>query len=243
MTEPVEDTPEERTSSRFITQRKFAAAGLAAGLIGGGAAGILLTDSPLSGAESVSVTEADDSTDDAAEHAPRLEEHIGEVLAPLVDDGTINQEQADAVKAALLEAAPERPRGPRGKAWVALKSAAEVIGVEPRELADALRDGSTIAEVAAEHGVEVQSVIDAMVAEATERLNEAVADGRITEEQAARRLEGLTERVTDRVNNGFPRGGPGHHGPGGVGGDGAEGGGVGDDGVEGGGAEGDTGGD
>lgn len=238
MTAPDEATANERAPGRFTTQRKFVAAGLAAGLIGGGAAGLLLTDSPLSGAESASATDADESTDDAAEHAPRLEEHIGEVLAPLVDDGTINQEQADAVKAALVEAAPERPRGPRGKAWVALKSAAEVIGVEPRELADALRDGSTIAEVAAEHGVEVQTVIDAMVAEATERLNEAVADGRITEEQASRRLEGLTERVTDHVNNGFPRGGPGHHGPGGVGDDGAEG-----SGVEGGGVEGDTGGD
>lgn len=238
MTEPEECTTQERAPGRFTTQRKVVAAGLAAGLLGGGAAGLLLTDSPLSGAESVSVTETDESADDTPEHERPLADHLSEVLAPLVDNGTINQEQADAVKAALLEAAPERPRGPRGKGWFGLKTAAEAIGVEPRDLAAALRDGSTIAEVAAEHGVDVQTVIDAMVAEATERLNEAVADGRITEEQASRRLEGLTARITDHVNNGFPRGGPGHHGPDGVEDDGAEGGGV-----EGGGSEGDAGGD
>ncbi|MCZ7630750.1 MAG: hypothetical protein M5U19_17705, partial [Microthrixaceae bacterium] len=94
------------------------------------------------------------------------------------------QEQADAVIAALVEAAPDRPLRPHRALRHQFATAAEAIGVEPAILADELRDGSTIAEVATEHGVEVQSVIGAMVAEVTEWMNKAVAEGRITEEQA-----------------------------------------------------------
>lgn len=208
---------EKKASRRFTPQRKLATAGLAAGLIGGGAAGMLMSNSPLSGAATASVAQADDSSDGAAEPGARRAEHLAEVLAPLVENGTINQEQADAVTAALIEAAPEHPRGPRGNPRQGLAAGAEAIGIEPAVLAEALRDGSTIAAVAAEHDVEVQVVIDAMVADAAEKLNEAVADGRITEEQASERLANLTERVTDHVNNGRPEGGRGMrgHGPGG----------------------------
>ena len=202
---------DRETSRRFTPQRKLAAVGLAAGLLGGGAAGMLMSNSPLSGAATASVAQADEPADEpadgAAEPGSRRAEHLAEVLAPLVENGTINQEQADAVTTALLEATPDHPRMLHRGARKGLETAAEVIGVDPVVLAAALRDGSTIAEVAAEHGVEVQVVIDAMVADASEKLNEAVADGRITEEQASERLAKLTERVTDHVNNGG-------HGPG-----------------------------
>lgn len=209
MTASEEIRPDERAPRRFTTQRKFAAAGLAAGLLGGGAAGMLMTNSPLSSAATASVSQAEDPPADTGEEVAgdesRREAHLGEVLAPLVENGTIDQGQADAVIAALLEAAPDRPMGRRGRAWVSFKAAAEAIGIEPRELAASLRDGSTIAEVATEHGVEVQAVIDAMVAEAKQRLDEAVADGRITAEEAAERLAKLTERITEGVNDGFRR--------------------------------------
>jgi polyhydroxyalkanoate synthesis regulator phasin len=208
---------ETKTSKRFTPPRKLAAAGLAAGLIGGGAAGMLMSNSPLSGAATVAVAQADEPSDGAAEPGSRRAEHLAEVLAPLVDNATISQEQADAVVAALMEDGLEHRRGRNAKRLEALTVAAGVIGIEPAVLADALRDGSTIAAVAAEHDVEVQAVIDAMVADASERLNEAVANGRITEEQASERLANLTERVADHVNNGRPEGGPAMrgHGPGG----------------------------
>lgn len=192
------------TPRRLTPQRKLAAAGLAAGLLGGGTAGMLMGNSPLSGAATVSVAPPGEPTDDAVDPGSRRAEHLAEVLAPLLENETINQEQADAVVAALMEAVPEHPRGPRGRARQGLVAAAGAIGVEPELLVDALRAGSTIAEVAAEHDVEVQAVIDAMVADASDRLKEAVADGRITEEQASERLANLTERVTDQVNNGRP---------------------------------------
>ena len=59
----------------------------------------------------------------------------------------------------------------------------------------------------------MQTVIDAMVAEAKTRLDEKVAAGELTQEEADQKLAELTERITDSVNNGMPA--RGDHGPGG----------------------------
>jgi hypothetical protein len=116
-----------------------------------------------------------------------------------------------------------------------LEAAADALGITSDELRTALRDGQTIAEVAATEGVEVQSVIDAMVVEAGTHLAEHVAAGDLTQEEADARLEEITARITDHVNNGGPaegrgergergeRGGRGHHGPGGFDGQGPDG--------------------
>src|SRR5262245_30163160 len=51
-----------------------------------------------------------------------------------------------------------------------LEAAAEAIGITEEELLAALQDGQSIAQVAEANGVDVQTVIDAMVAAATEKL-------------------------------------------------------------------------
>jgi len=79
------------------------------------------------------------------------------------------------------------------------RTAAEAIGVEPSALRDALRDGQSIAEVAQANGVEPQAVVDAVVQELSGRIDEAVADGRITEERADEAKERLPERVAELV--------------------------------------------
>ena len=58
---------------------------------------------------------------------------------------------------------------------LALDTVATVIGIEADALRDALRDGQTLAEVAAANGVEAETLIDALVAEANERIDAAVA--------------------------------------------------------------------
>lgn len=91
-------------------------------------------------------------------------------------------------------------------------AAAEAIGISADDLRTALQDGSTIAEVAEANGVELQTVIDALVAEATTRLDETVTAGDLTEDEAAEREAELTERITEMVNGSF-QGPPGHGGP------------------------------
>jgi hypothetical protein len=55
-------------------------------------------------------------------------------------------------------------------------------------------------------------VIDALVAQATTKLDEAVAAGRLEQADADTRLTEITERITTAVNDGFPAGrGPGAH--------------------------------
>ena len=61
-----------------------------------------------------------------------------------------------------------------GRFGAKLTSAATALGMSEADLRAALRAGKTIAEVAEERGVEVDTVIDALVAEATAKLRERI---------------------------------------------------------------------
>lgn len=89
--------------------------------------------------------------------------------------------------------------GPDGRAGLSV--AATALGVTEEELLTALQDGQSMAQVAADQGVEVQTVIDALVADATTRLEDAI--------------DGLPDRMTELVNAEGPRGFGSHGGPGG----------------------------
>ena len=80
-----------------------------------------------------------------------------------------------------------------------------------------LRDGATLAEIA---GSETDALIASLVADVEEKLDEAVANGRITQEEADEKLAEATERITTFVNEGpqRPGGGGGRPGPGDFGG-------------------------
>ncbi|MBI5947674.1 MAG: hypothetical protein HY875_06025 [Chloroflexi bacterium] len=124
--------------------------------------------------------------------------------------GDLTQEKADALYARAETALPKlmdhtpQPGEHRGKIAKALrgaiKTAAETIGIEPQELAGALKGGQSIADVASANGVDPQTVVDALVAQASAKLDEAVANGRISEEKAAEIKSGLPERMTELVN-------------------------------------------
>ena len=131
------------------------------------------------------------------------------MLQELVDDGTLTSEQADTVATFLVENRPERPGGFPGRhgRWhVGIESGeiAELFGLEPEELRDLLRDGQSLADIATAQGVDVQTVIDTLVNAAKEHLDEAVANGRLTQEEADAKLAELTERITERVNTARP---------------------------------------
>lgn len=114
------------------------------------------------------------------------------------------------------EGGPGGDHGPGGGGrGASLDVAATTLGVTEDDLKTALRDGKTIADIAAEKGVDVQTVIDALVADAKTRIAAEVTDGSITQDEADQRLESLTERITSFVNDGFQGGPGGHGGPGG----------------------------
>lgn len=101
-----------------------------------------------------------------------------------------------------------------------LSVVAEVLGIDATELHDRLEAGETIADIAAAQNVAVDDVVSALVADAQERLDAAVADGRLTQEEADARLADIEQRMTDAVNGNAAFGelGGRHHGfgPGGL---------------------------
>jgi predicted DNA-binding protein YlxM (UPF0122 family) len=74
-----------------------------------------------------------------------------------------------------------------------LDTVAEVLGLTPEELSSELESGKTLGEVAEAQGVDTQAIVDAVHAQVTEMLKEAVENGRISQEQADRILERLAE--------------------------------------------------
>jgi polyhydroxyalkanoate synthesis regulator phasin len=156
---------------------------------------------------------------DAQQPGQRQHNHLTGVLAPLVTDGTITQDQADKVIDAIVAARPDHGpghgRGGRGTNLRAAKIRAEglsvaatTIGISEDALRTELRSGSTVAQVATAHTIDPQKVIDALVADATQHIDQAVTDGKLSADQAAKVKSTLVVRITRFVNEGPRHGGP-----------------------------------
>lgn len=142
-------------------------------------------------------TTGDDQTTPAVERPIRA--RIVQWLAPLVEDETITEDQAAAVADTLADRMPGLGRGiVRG--LHALDEAADFLGMTVRDLVEALRDGATLGDLAEEHGLGAEALIDHLVGLVEQHIDEAVADGRLTEEEAAEHLARATEHITELVN-------------------------------------------
>lgn len=204
---------------RSSSGRRHTAIGVTAGLLGGGAIGLMMTVPALTSAASAetepAVVALQDGTDDSgdavatetAEH-PERGERLRELLQPLVDDSTITDAQADAVTAHLIENRPERDgRGERrGKHRGAFDGevVAGLIGIDVEMLRDEMRSGKSIADIATENGASVDAIVAALVDEVASHLDTAVENGRLTDEEAAEKLDGAEDRITARVNGERP---------------------------------------
>jgi polyhydroxyalkanoate synthesis regulator phasin len=209
--------------------KRLVGTGLAIGLVAGAGAGLILEMSGNAGAAtgpSAAAVVGDstddtvvDTTDDTASADPVRPDpsaRLQEILKSLVDDGTITQDQADKVVAALVAAGPVGfPGGHRGVGGpgklirAGLDVVATTLGITEDEVRTALESGQSIADLAVSKGKTAQDVIDAIVAEATTRINAAVTDGKLTQERADELIANLTTGVTELVNSTPPLGGPG----------------------------------
>lgn len=98
---------------------------------------------------------------------------------------------------------PGQGRGPQG---MSLEAIAPLLGVTPSEVATGLRSGISIAAQAQAAGVPVQSIVDALVAEMSQRLATAVETGRLTQEQADEKLAQAPERLITMLDKVRPAG-------------------------------------
>lgn len=85
---------------------------------------------------------------------------------------------------------------------------ASSLGLTADEVKDALKSGKTIADLAAQQGVDVQTVIDALTAKLKERLSEQLSAGKLTQEQYDNAVAKLAERAEAIVSG---KGGVGRH--------------------------------
>ena len=135
----------------------------------------------------VNAQESDDTTDDTV-----VEDTVDEVDDSTVDEGDDGDEDGDG----------EGRRGRRGRrGGVSSDTVVEALGITEDEY-DASRDaGLTITEIAEQEGVSIDSVVAALVADVEEHLAEHVAEGDLTDAEAAEKLASATERIEDKVES------------------------------------------
>jgi hypothetical protein len=129
-------------------------------------------------------------------------ERINEAVA----NGNMTQEQADELIAALQDVYTAAINGelghPRLELMVSfgvIRLASDETGLVPREIVRQLMGGKSLSEVLTENNVDVNAFIDTAVTQARDRLNQAVTNGRITQEQADERLANIRETLTERI--------------------------------------------
>ena len=127
--------------------------------------------------------------------------------------GTITQAQADRLKAAIE--AGRVPFGVLGFGFrhgfglglrvraQGLAAAATYLGLSPDELRTRLRSGQSLAQIAQAQGKTVDGLEQALLATAKDRLDQAVADGKLTGAERDAILSRLGTRIDRLVNRSF----------------------------------------
>ncbi|MBX5476547.1 MAG: hypothetical protein IRZ18_05435 [Clostridia bacterium] len=141
-----------------------------------------------------------------------VNDSLAQAVQDAQKDGKMTAEQADRLTKRIQDAQSkgrlgffgfERPRAWGGK-WgrfggPVLKDAANVIGVSVDELASALKNGQSLAQVAQAHGVSQDALVNGLVDAMKKKLDQAVQNGRLTADQEQKILSQSKDRLTKLV--------------------------------------------
>ena len=196
------------------TKTKIVAGAVAAAAIAGGGAAVAATQLRSPSEESQAVV--NDAAAQLGVQPQALSNALKKALENRVDaavaDGRLTKEQGDALKQRIesgqapLFGLGGGPGGhDRGGHLGDLDAAASYLGLTEDQLRTQLQSGKTLADVAKAQGKSVDGLIDALVAATKKHLDEAVADGRLTQSQADQILADMKQRITDRVNGKLPQ--------------------------------------
>ena len=146
-----------------------------------------------------------------------LEEHLNEHVA----DGSLTEDEAaeklasaeDRISEKVNEVPPTRDRNSGPRRGGQLPAAVlEMLGIDGPALREALSEGKSVADIAEENGVEIGDIVGELLHERSVHLAEHVADGSLTEDEAAEKLEAMEAKITERLNS-VPEAGEGLRGP------------------------------
>ena len=106
---------------------------------------------------------------------------------------------------ATVAAANPTP-GPSSPPTAAGGTVATVLGLSQAQVQDLRHDGLSLAQIAAQQKVDVQKVIDALVARWRDRIEARVANGALTQAQATQLQAQLTTQAQEMVSKTTPGG-------------------------------------
>jgi polyhydroxyalkanoate synthesis regulator phasin len=132
------------------------------------------------------------SEEDGAELKEQLERGVVPFGLPRVDEVPFGEPGSDLF-GGLRDLPFLRPA-------IDLDVAASYLGLSSAELHDELTEGRTLAEIARAEGKSVDGLVRALVESAEERIDDAVEDGRLSEERAQELRDGLEARIRERVD-------------------------------------------
>jgi hypothetical protein len=144
--------------------------------------------------------------------APGRGQVVQKALDGLVQNGTITQDQENAVIQSLKDAAKSAKQGngdgggraalrPRARiAGGMVKVAADKIGVQPQDLVAARRNGQSVADVANSKGVNPSDVVTAIVDAGNQKIDQALSNGTIKQDRADKDKAKLPQLADKFVN-------------------------------------------
>jgi polyhydroxyalkanoate synthesis regulator phasin len=164
-------------------------------------------------------TLAETITTQSADVQAVIDASITQITATIderVASGAMTQQRADRLLANLDEVVTNavngefRGRGPgngsddrgpgRGMRFGVLQLAAEQTGLTTQELRAQLEAGQSLSDILSANGVDPAAFTTEATTQVQTRLDQAVANGRITQEEADSWLSTFQERLTERLN-------------------------------------------
>jgi len=123
--------------------------------------------------------------------------------------GKLTQEQGDKIKAAIDSGKyPQLRRLFEAHQTIVrrverglVESSAKAIGITPKDLASELKAGKSIADVAAEHNVPLDTVKSQVTSAAQTKLDQLVKDGKISQTQADTAMQKLQSNLDKILNH------------------------------------------
>jgi hypothetical protein len=201
-----------------MSKLKIAGALVAVAAVAGGGAAIAATKAWSPHEESQAVI--DDAAKQLGVTPAQLSDALKQALENRIDeavaDGRLTKAQGDELKKRIESSEVPLPFGFFGL-HPGLKSfgffgpfpnfdaAASYLGLAPAQLRTELGQGKSLAQIAKDKGKSVDGLVQALVKAADDRIDAAVASGKLTKSQADDVKADLKDRITDLVNGTFKR--------------------------------------
>jgi hypothetical protein len=194
-------------------KRKHKVAVGAAAMLAAAGGGVALASSQDSSPSEENKAIIDDAAQQLGISSDKLSNALKKALSDRINAavaaGRLTKDEGDALKARIQSSDFPLFGGPHpGFAhFERLDAAASYLGLTPAELRSQLEGGKSLAQLARDRGKSVDGLVDALVADAKQKLDAAVAAGRITKAEETDFLNGLKARITDLVNSSPPAAG------------------------------------